>query len=352
MIIDNTTSNLCFDDILLVPKHSEIESRSNIDISSKIGNPKNPSAWISMKNPFLMAPMEFISSISMIEIFLSYGGIAFINRFQHDELRIKQLEHFSKNEDCPKNLGFSLSYKDVENKDFIKRVIGSGVKILLIDTALGHTKFSVDSLKTLRSMVSDDIHIMTGNVSSYEAYRDLMDAGSDSVRVGIGGGAACTTRIVTGFGVPVLSSIMDIYEHIKDDPINGLVSDGGIKQNGDIVKALAAGASAVMMGTLFAGHEECDGKVDGKFLFRGLASASIQIDPAGGTLPELSSFHVEGVHGYIENKGSVHNTINQMINNTKSGFSYCGSENLKSFQNDCKFIKVSSQSLKESNSRI
>ena len=352
MIFDSSTSNLCFDDILLVPKHSDIESRSNIDISSQIGNPKNPSAWISMKNPFVMAPMEFISSILMIEKFLSYGGIAFINRFQKDENRLKQLEHFSKNGNFPKNLGFCLSHKDLENKDFIKKVIDSGVKLLLIDTALGHTKFSVDSVKMLRSMSPDNIHIMSGNVSSYEAYRDLMDAGSDSVRVGIGGGAACTTRMVTGFGVPVLASIMDIYEHIKDESINGLVSDGGIKQNGDIVKALAAGASAVMMGTLFAGHEECDGKIDGKFLFRGLASASIQIEPAGGRMPAADSFHVEGVHGYIENKGSIDNTINQMINNTKSGFSYCGSNNLKSFQNDCKFIKVSSQSLKESNSRI
>lgn len=352
MIIDNSTNNLCFDDILLVPKHSDIDSRSDINISSKIGNPKNPSAWISLENPLIVAPMESISSTLMIEKVLSYGGIAFVHRFQSNENRLKQLEYLKNNTNFLKNLGFSVCHTDLENKDFMKQVFDSGVKILLIDTALGHTKFSVDSVKRLRSMSTNNIHIMSGNVSSYEAYRDLMDAGSDSVRVGIGGGAACTTRIVTGFGVPVLASIMDIYEHIKDESINGLVSDGGIKQNGDIVKALAAGASAVMMGNLFAGHEECDGKIDDNFLFRGLASASIQLDPIEGSPPPADSFHIEGVEAYIANKGNVDHTINQMINNIKSGLSYCGSDNLQSFKNDCMFIKVSSQSLKESNSRI
>jgi IMP dehydrogenase len=352
MIIDDTTSNLCFDDILLVPKHSNVTSRSNVNISSNIGNLKNPDAFIKLDKPFIIAPMEFINSNKMIKAITDSGGIGFIHRFQHDEKRISQLKDVM--ELCKNNhlIGFSIHNVDIDNKKIIKDALNLGVKILLIDTAFGHTQISIDYVKKLRSIVPNNIHIMSGNVSSYEAYKNLMDAGCDSVRVGIGGGAACITRVVTGFGVPVLASIMDIYKNVEDDFINGIISDGGINNNGDIVKALGAGASAVMMGSFFAGHEECDGEKDGKFLFRGLASKSIQTQGPNQDLIKTKNIHIEGTDSYLDNKGKVLDTINQMTNNVKSGFSYCGSENLKSFQNDCKFIKISHQSLKESQSRI
>lgn len=352
MELDSSTTNLCFDDILLVPKHSDVATRSDIKFESKIGNPNNPAAWLYLDNAFVMAPMEFISSNAMIKKVLEYGGLAFVQRFQSEQARIDQYKTLVREANWTHRLGFAVSNKDIDNVEFIHQIVAMGCKIILIDTAFGHTQYSVDAVKKLRSIVPNHTHIMTGNVSSYEAYKDLMDAGADSVRVGIGGGAACTTRIVTGFGVPVLGSIIDIYDKIKDDEINGLVSDGGVKNNGDIVKALAAGASAVMMGSLFAGHEECDGLKDGKFLFRGLASAGIQIDPVTGQKPPLNSFHVEGVSAYIDNKGPVEETISQLINNVKSGMSYCGSSNLKDFRRDTKFIQVTPQSLKESGSRI
>lgn len=352
MILDESLTSLCFDDILLVPKHSNAQTRSKIDISSKFGNPQNPSAWINLKNPFLIAPMEFISSNSMIQEITNNGGIGFVHRFQHENKRIGQLKDVMELCNNKNLVGFSINNSDIDDSKIIKDALDSGAKIILIDTAFAHTQISIDYVKKLRSIVPNDIHIMTGNVSSYEAYKNLMDAGADSVRVGIGGGAACTTRIATGFGVPVLSSIMSIYENIKNDEVNGLISDGGISNNGDIVKALAAGASAVMMGSKFAGHEECDGEKDGKFLFRGLASESIQTEPLGKVLPNMENLHIEGVHAYLDSKGKVFNTINQMRNNVRSGFSYCGADNLKSFQNSCTFIKVSAQSLKESSSRI
>jgi IMP dehydrogenase len=288
----------------------------------------------------------------MIKEITDFGGIGFVNRFQNDESRISQLSEVMGL--CQNNhlVGFSVNNMDVDNKVIIKKAIDLGVKILLIDTAFGHTEIAIEYIKKLRTLVSDNIHIMTGNISSYEAYKDLMSSGSDSVRVGIGAGAACTTRVVTGFGVPVLSSIMDIYDNIKNDKINGIICDGGIVQNGDIAKAIAAGASAVMMGYKFSGHEECDGKKDNKFLLRGMASASIQVNQTTGTPPPAHMFHVEGVEAYIENKGNVKNTINQMINNLKSGISYCGCNDLSSFKKESKFIEVSSNSLKESYSRI
>jgi IMP dehydrogenase len=353
MKLDQSTSNLCFDDILLVPKHSNVATRSDIKITTTIGNPNNRDAWIFMDNPFVLAPMEFITSTKMIESVLEFGGIALTNRFKPREERISQTKYLIENSMNRHRLGATISNNDIfQDEALIKEFLSMGVKIILIDTAFGHTQYSIDAVRRLREIVPNYVHIMTGNVSSYEAYRDLMDAGADSVRVGIGGGAACTTRVVTGFGVPVLASIMDVYEGINKDEINGLVSDGGITSNGDITKALAAGASAVMMGSMFAGHEECDGMHEGKFLFRGLASAGIQLDPVTGTKPPPGRFHVEGVSGYIENKGPVSDTINQMINNVKSGMSYSGCESLESFRKESTFIKVSPQSLKESANRI
>jgi IMP dehydrogenase len=350
--LDTLTNSLCFDDILLVPKRSNVKSRSDIELKSVVGNPNNPAAWLTLENAFVMAPMEFISSTSMIKEVLEYGGLAFVHRFQNKDDRLAQYKKISLESEWSHRLGFAINNTDVDDKGFIEQILNLGCRVILIDTAYGHTDTSVNAVKKLRAVVPNYIHIMSGNVSSYDAYKDLMDSGADSVRVGIGGGAACTTRLVTGFGTPVLGSIMDVYQNVKNDVVNGIVSDGGIKHNGDIVKAFAGGASAVMMGTMFAGHEECDGMSNGKFLFRGLASESIQLDKETGEKPPLNHLHVEGVSAYIDNKGPVRNTITQFINNAKSGLSYCGSQNLKIFREECRFIKVSPQSLQESKSRI
>lgn len=341
MYLDKDTSSLCFDDILLVPKKSKIKSRSHIDISVEIGVPARPNSTIKLGMPFIIAPMEYISSVKMLEEIYLYGGIGFVTRFQSKEDRLSQIKLVGA------RAGFAINVDEAYDKEFIDTVLSTGTRVILLDTAVGHTELVVDAIKRLRSIVPDYVHIMTGNVASYEAYFDLIEAGADSVRVGIGGGAACTTRTSTGFGVPVLASIMDIYNYIEDDPINGLISDGGVKQNGDIVKAIAAGASAVMMGSMFAGHDEC-----GSNKFRGLASLDTQIEKPEFDVPEGEVPHVEGVSGIIPNKGPVSNTILGMKNNLQSGISYAGQDNIRSFQDNVKFIKVSSASLLESGSRI
>lgn len=355
---DLTTNGLCFDDILLVPKQSNVATRSNISIESFLGNPNNPDAWVRMHAPIVIAPMEFISSNKMIEKITDSGGIGFINRFQNKEQRMSQLNYLMNNIKHPHLVGFSVNNDDIYKEEIIKEVVGLGIRIILIDTAFAHTQVSIDAVKKLRSLVPSYVHIMTGNISSYEAYKNLMIAGADSVRVGIGGGSACTTRIVTGFGVPTLSSIMDIYDNINKESepgeteVNGIVADGGIKNNGDVVKSLAAGAAAVMMGSMFSGHDECEGIKDGKFFFRGLASESIQSDPVTGQKPPSHMLHVEGVSSYVDAKGPVESTISLMVNNIKSGMSYCGADNLRLFRQEVKFVQVSYQSLKESGSRI
>jgi IMP dehydrogenase len=344
MIKDTSTRSICFDDILLVPKQSSISSRGDINVETKLGNPNNPSAILNLYTPLMMAPMEYISSTDMLKSVKQVGGFGFIQRFQTTEKR------FSQAKDLGANSGFAISIDECYDKDFIEKVLSYGIKIILIDTSFAHTDVCINAVKHLRDIVPNEIHIMSGNVSSADAYNALMDAGADSVRVGIGGGSACTTRIVTGFGVPTLSSIMDVYDSIDKNSVNGIVADGGIKQNGDIVKSLAGGASAVMMGSFFAGHDECDGEiVEGKAIFRGLASREIQID-SGESKDKV--LHVEGVQGFVKAKGSVKKTFSEAINNIKSGISYTGQNNITGFQKNVKYIDVSYQSIVESGSRI
>lgn len=329
---------LCYDDVLLVPAdNSKVDSRSLIDTSMILGNPNNPKAWKKFSLPIIIAPMEYISSTDMLKSIFYRGGLGFVQRHQNISLKHKQIE-LLKN-----NAGVSISISDCSTVKYIDYLLENHVNTILIDTAFGHTDATINGVKKLRSLVPDEVHIMVGNVSSYGAYINLMDAGADSVRVGIGGGAACMTRIKTGFGPPVLSSIMDIYEKVKSDSVNGIVADGGIKNYGDIVKAFAAGASAVMMGSMFAGHKECDGEPG---MFRGLASEGIQKNMC------IENPYNEGEEGRVSIKGSVLNTLSDMKNSISSGCSYGGVNNLSDLAKDAEFIKVSNASLKESYHRL
>lgn len=336
-----------------MPQKSTIPSRAIISTNSQIGNPNQPKSILNLESPFFIAPMEFISSPLMISNVIKFGGVGFIPRLSPLEDRILKVRETIKLNEDAKNIGFCISSHEVENSDLLNHLNQMGIKILLMDTALGHLDLVVDATKRLRDSVSEDTHIMCGNISSFQAYESLMNAGADSVRVGIGGGAACLTRIVTGFGVPTLSSIMDIYEKIQNDSINGIVADGGIKNNGDAVKAFAAGASGVMMGSFFSGHDECDKDNNGNHVFRGLASREAQLNQNPEAINNLKSLHVEGAASEkIYSKGSILNSLQMLDNNMRSGMSYCGSPDLKHFRENSTYIEVSSQSYIESNKRI
>lgn len=330
--------SLCYDDVLLVPAdNSKVETRSLVDTTMILGNPNNPRAWKKFSLPIMIAPMEYISSTEMLTSIFYKGGLGFIQRHQHISSKHSQIE-LLKN-----NAGVAINISDCSTVKYIDYLLENHVNTILIDTALGHTDEAINGVKKLRSLVPDDVHIMIGNVSSYGAYKNLMDAGADSVRVGIGGGAACMTRVNTGFGVPSLSSIIDIYKRVKDDSVNGIVADGGIKNNGDIVKAFAAGASAVMMGSMFAGHKECGGEPG---MFRGLASESLQAEMG------VKNPYTEGEEGKVSIKGSVMDTLNNIKNSISSGCSYGGVKHLSDLAKEAEFIKVSSASLKESYHRL
>jgi IMP dehydrogenase len=321
-------------------------SRSHIDLTTKIGNPNNPEAIIEFESPIISAPMESISSREMLSILVTSGCIGTTVRTDLLDLKIKKSLEVN-----PKRVAVTIKVKDVYNEEAINKIIKSNIKIILLDVANGHLKLVADAISHLRKIVPRSTHIMCGNVSSYGAYKMLMDAGCDSVRVGIGGGAACTTRIMTGFGAPTLSSIMNIYEMVKDDEVNGIIADGGIKTSGDIVKALGAGASAVMLGYMLAGHDECTSE-NGEYSLIGLGSREFAAREEGISDVKNPIFNFEGVAGKIESRGPAFEGLWNILNNTKSAFTYSGAENIKELQNNLQYIEVSPQSLKESGSRI
>lgn len=338
---------MCFDDILLIPPDSSpIPSRSRINLTTKIGNPNNPDAILEMISPIISAPMDSISSHDMLHALSESGSIGMTCRSEDINEKLKKADSINRH-----RIGITINIADIYDGRTVNMIVSRGIKIILLDIANGHLQVAADSISDLRRMIPSYIHIMCGNVASYGAYKMLMDAGADSVRVGIGGGAACTTRLMTGFGAPTLSSIMNVYENVKNDSVNGIVADGGIKNSGDIVKALAAGASAVMLGSMLAGHDEC-GSVDGKYYLSGLASREYILKERGINDVKNPIISFEGVTGEVKSKGPALEGIYNILNNVRSAFTYSGADNIRGLQETVEYIEVSPQSMTESGSRV
>lgn len=330
-------NGLCFDDILLVPQKSDIVTRHNIDITMRLGKYTHPSAILELKLPIIASPMDTVCDYNMANVLYSLGGLGILHRYRSRDSIIKEAIK------CNGIFGVAISIKDCYDKGYIWSLIDCGTKVLCIDTANGHNSMVVAAVDELNQYIPKDIHIMAGNVATREGYRELIDAGADSVRVGIGGGSACTTRVVTGHGIPTMASIMECRSlHYKND-VDGIIADGGIRNSGDIVKAFAAGANAVMLGGVLAGYDESPTVLyEGKRIFRGMASKQAQISWRGH-----SSVN-EGEVIEIENKGSVISLLEELMAGIKSGCSYTGVEKLSDLRDKSEYVTVSSNVLKES----
>jgi IMP dehydrogenase len=338
---------LCFDDILLIPKHnSEVKSRYSVDLSMKLGNDKNYLAMLDLKLPIIASPMDTVCEWEMASLLSAYGGLGIIHRFMNIE---KRIEHLNKVEGLK---GVAISLLEANDKEIMHNILETGVKVLCIDTANGQAKRAIDSVKYLRSIVPHDIHIMCGNVSTHLSFSNLLTAGADSVRVGIGGGSACTTRIVSGHGMPTLYSIIDCKERNTEyfkSEIYSIIADGGIRNTGDMVKSFASGANAVMLGSLLSGYDESPGSIKYDTLgrpikeFRGMASKEAQQDWLGGVSVS------EGISTTVPYKGKVSEFLQSIIGGVGSGCSYSGVEHLGNLYENSMYVEVSSNSLQESN---
>ena len=324
--------SLCFDDILLVPGYSNVDSRKSVDLTMH-----------GYKFPIVASPMDTVCEWQMAKAIINEGGIGIIHRYMDTSERlfqIQQVDILSHNKD---GLGVALSSLECFDTQFIDDAIDLGCQWFCIDTANGHGEAAISATKHLRTYYPG-INIMVGNVATAEGYARLAEAGADAVRVGIGGGATCITRIVSGHGMPTLQSIMDAYEYKINNNIKTLiVADGGLKTSGDIVKAFAAGADLVMLGSMLSGTEEAPGAlVDGFKELRGMASGEAQMDWKG----EISV--VEGVSAKIKYKGFVKDIFNQIKGGIGSGCSYSGVSKLSELAENSEYTLVSQASLSES----
>jgi IMP dehydrogenase len=331
-------NDICFDDILMVPQYSEVISRSAVDLKMPIGG----YSWLDF--PVIASPMDTVCEKNMAIAMAESGGIGIIHRFMSAKSQIRMVEEVFEHNNLKLPVGAALSSTFVE--EHVEKLVNSGVSMLLIDTANGHSKMAIDAVIRLKNIVGDSVHIMAGNVSTIEGFIALDVAGADSIRVGIGGGSMCTTRIVSGHGIPTLSSIINIRKAKDKFNLNaGIIADGGIRNTGDMVKAFAAGADAVMLGSMLAGTEESPGDLyfegDKKFKsFRGMASKEANKDKDIAV--------AEGISTRIPYKGYVKEVIKDIKGGLGSGCSYSGVDFLHDLYKDSMYIKVSPLSVKES----
>jgi IMP dehydrogenase len=348
---------LSYDDILLIPSFSEIEHRSDIDLRTLIS--RRYGALI----PIIASPMDTICEKEMAFKMFLMGGVGCIHRFMSIEEQSKQISElvnliygYNKNK---------INYEDVWNikddwhakeksipimaaigvKDEDKKraadVICAGGNILLIDVAHGHHKNVINMIKWCKENLPDFVDIIAGNIVTAEGAEDLENAGADGIRVGIGGGSLCETRTKTGFGIPNITAIENVAS-IATIPI---IADGGIKTSGDIAKAIAIGASSVMLGSLLAGTEETPGRIietpNGLYKrYRGSASLETKITH------NQEERNVEGESTIVPFKGGVKFIINGLTDGLKSALSYSGAKNLNEF--NPKYVVITNAGIQES----
>ena len=237
--------------------------------------------------------------------------------------------------------------------DRVAALVAAKVDVIVLDSAHGHSQNVLNCLKMIKEKYPD-LQVIAGNVATGDATRALIEAGADAVKVGIGPGSICTTRVVAGIGVPQVSAIMDCYSVAKEYGIP-IIADGGIKYSGDITKAIAAGGNVCMMGSMFAGCEESPGEYElfqgRKYkVYRGMGSiAAMENGSKDRYFQENAKKLVpEGVEGRVAYKGSVEDTVFQLLGGLRSGMGYCGAQDIETLKETGRFVKISAASLKES----
>lgn len=269
--------------------------------------------------------------------------------------------------DIEKQIKYPLSAKDEQGRllcgaavgitknvmDRVTALVNAKVDCIVIDSAHGHSKNIITTLKEIKAAYPD-LQVIVGNVATGEATKALIEAGADAVKIGIGPGSICTTRVVAGIGVPQVSAVMDCYEAAKPYGVP-IIADGGIKYSGDMTKALAAGASVCMMGSMFAGCDEAPGEFElyqgRKYkVYRGMGSIAAMENGSKDRYfqTEAKKLVPEGVEGRVAYKGLVEDTVFQLMGGLRSGMGYCGTKTIPELKENGRFVKISAASLKES----
>ena len=344
--MDPIKEALTFDDVTMAPKYSEVLP-SEVDTSTKLSNN------LKLKIPLLSSAMDTVTESKMAIAIAQVGGIGVIHRNLDIKKQIQEIRKVKKKKLL---VGAAVGAGPLELKR-AEAILKENIDLIVVDTAHGHSKKVAEIIKAIRKMKTKKTTLCAGNIATAEAARFLIKLGVDIVKVGIGPGSICTTRLVAGIGVPQLSAIIDVKKGVKNKKTK-IISDGGIKYSGDIAKALSAGADAVMIGSLFAGSLEAPGKLikkNGKLYknFRGMGSVGAMnkgsADRYFQTKQKNTSKYVpEGVEGFVKYKGDVKSTIYKLIGGLKSSMGYLGAKKVLLLKNKPNFVKITKAGFYES----
>lgn len=345
MIMDPIKEALTFDDVTMAPKYSEVMP-SDVDTNTKLSNN------LTLKIPLLSSAMDTVTESKMAIAMARAGGIGVIHRNLDI---IKQINEIKKVKKFKLIVGAAVGAGPLEIKR-AEAIIKEGVDLIVVDTAHGHSKKVADIIKAIKKKNSK-ITLCAGNIATSDAAKFLIKLGVDIIKVGIGPGSICTTRLVAGIGVPQLSAILEVRKGVKNSKVK-IISDGGIKYSGDIAKALSAGADAVMIGSLFAGSKETPGKLikrNGKLFksFRGMGSVGAMNKGSADRYfqtkqKDTSKYVPEGVEGFVKYKGSVEKIIYKLIGGLKSSMGYLGAKRIPILKVKPNFVKITKAGFYES----
>ena len=326
---------LTYDDVLIVPKKSDVRSRREPDLSSRL------TKSISIAKPFISANMDTITEADMAIALDKEGAFGILHRFMSITDQVREVEKIKAA--GVRTIGASIGVNQ-DFKDRAKALIESGVNVITIDIAHGHSVQMLETLKWVKD-AHPDTQVIAGNVATPEATRDLCEAGADAIKVGIGPGSMCTTRIITGCGMPQMTAVALCVEAAREMNVP-VIADGGIKTSGDVVKALACGADTVMLGSILSGTLETPGPIrHGKKEYRGMASKAAQVSWRG-EVPE--GMAPEGEATYVAIKGHVSDVIKELAGGLRSGMSYINALKISEISENAEFIEMSPMGLYES----
>jgi len=330
---------ITFDDVLMMPAYSEVLPRE-VFLQGRF------SRNVSLNIPFASAAMDTVTESPMAAAMAREGGIGVIHKNMSAQAQAGQVARV-RAEGLPVAAGVGITPDVLER---VKLLADAGVNAVVLDSAHGHSKGVIDALKAIKAAFPG-LDVVVGNIATAQAAQDLIAAGADGLKVGIGPGSICTTRIVAGVGVPQLTAIAEVASVAGEDiPV---IADGGLRYSGDVVKALAAGAHCVMCGSMFAGTDEAPGdivEVDGKKMkgYRGMGSIdAMQAGSADRYFQKGAKKLVpEGVVARVAYKGPVADVLYQLTGGLRSGMGYCGAATLEALHH-ARFIKISPATVQE-----
>ncbi len=328
-----------FEDLALKPQYSEIRSRKEIDLFQSFRN------GASLMLPIIGSPMDTVSDSKSVLEMLKNGCSGIIHRYNHIDFRVSEVRKILNSLPWDKHTYLVCAAIGITG-DFVleaKKLEQAGANCICVDVAHGHHIMMKECIQELKRVLRPETLIMAGNVATLEGFMFLENLGVDLIRVNISGGSACATKKRTSAGIPTAATLLEItqyYQWTGKERKAKMIADGGIKNSGHIVLALACGADIVMVGSLFSCHEESPGPVKKRWFgpnlkcYRGMSSPSAQVDWRGFYSSN------EGEEFWFPIKGKLENTIKELDNGVRSGISYCGSKNLKEFQQDAILVQL------------